>query len=283
MTAEQRPDDAVLASDARDLRDWFLAAQTAEAIFARPQDAAAAAESFYYFRAAMSGLSGRHALAEAMLGALGGGASRSITEVTRHVYPDAPNALVMMEAYVSGFLFAAWSTFETTAFAVNALGYALEPQSFADLRSSKRLRGVSPSNVRGNARVTVLFPAYTAALDRRWTDIERLDDHHSASKHRHATLMGATFPLSTVGTLEALSDITAAPQEVRLPAQPRVARAERQGHVLPAGVTIPADAIVNEPTVSLAGLAVGWRSALGELGAAFRADVGRLARAASER
>ena len=56
-------------------------------------------------------------------------------------------APVLVDAYVSAFMFAAWSTIETSVFAANALGYAIDPSGFRTLIDAKSLRDISPDDV----------------------------------------------------------------------------------------------------------------------------------------
>lgn len=246
----------------------------------------------YYFTSAVQGLRARHVLAEIALSAARGGVDGDIVRLTKHLHADPPIAHVLVEAYVGAFLFGAWSTIETLVFATNAIGVALDPTGFDSLETTTSLRRVAPSRVTKEhaAAYQRWLPRFTAAFASRLQLVNDLREHHNASKHRHATFGGGRMAMGAalatgINRARAVGDEQSAVNllergfrnsgvlEVRVLKEPHIARAERSGHALPPGVTIPTGAILGEPTVPLEPIVDGWREALAAMLGALRDDL----------
>lgn len=238
--------------------------QAAQAIFARP---GATRTADYYFNDGIQSACARHALAETMIGMLRGEhGTGDLVAVATGYMRSPPVAHVLVEAYVAGFLFAAWSTIENIVFAANALGLAARPSGgFEVVTDKKALKRIGPAQLI-SPDPKKLSPAYPAHLPRLHAaflahvgGLRRLQAQHNASKHRSSTMLGGDV------------DLRAFPPEQH---ERMFQRVTWQRILLN---PIPEDPIAmldpHAKPEDLEDLAKDWRSALYEIGAGLAADV----------
>jgi hypothetical protein len=236
------------------------------------------ATAFEAFTGGLGAVYSRHALAELSLAAIAAPPHGNLVDAVRHLMPDPPMAPVLIEAYASGFLFGAASTFDTAAFAVNALGFAIAPSEFFSLDTEKNgLRDICAAAIAEKSSAKTRpgfanhFPRFRERLIADWAVVDRLLDHHGASKHRTATMAG----WASVQNVP-FGDVVAAQRDlleggargVRLRAEPRLPLKDRKPHPL-----LRPGAIGSPRSESLDELAAAWRAALRALGMALQDDV----------
>lgn len=230
----------------------------------------------------------RYALAEIALGRTRGDASGSIVAPLAGLITPVPVAPVLIEAYVSAFLFAAVSTLDATAFAMNALGNAIapsphakrikkQPHAFYIVTCEDDLRDVSMHAVAtgGRAGFAAHFPEAVAVLTTSWSGVGDLVDQHSVSKHRGVTAAGwaPAIPVR-FGDIEGMQRTVqeGGALSVRLRDEPKAPYGGRPQHP-----QVPVGAIATTVSVPLSPIVDRWRLLVRDLGVALRADVGRLA------
>ena len=144
----------------------------------------------YEFNSGMRGLHARYAGAEVALATL---TVPDLVGSVQQVIPRPPLAWVLVDTYVSLFLFSAWSSIECLAYAVNALGFSISPGDFCDIDSERGLRGIAPKIIVGPQALPGFprhFPSLTSCLVARSSDVQVLQQQHNVSKHRRAVAAG---------------------------------------------------------------------------------------------
>lgn len=91
------------------------------------------------------------------------------------------------------------SALECLTFAINALGFGVNPDVFLDITSARRLRIISPLNVLGSENVKALsgygivYPSVQQLWRSKETLLKVIFDQHAASKHRKTAFRGGTL------------------------------------------------------------------------------------------
>ncbi|MFO0681437.1 MAG: hypothetical protein U0234_05270 [Sandaracinus sp.] len=272
-----------LVAHSPDLADYGWVQEHARPILARDTHG----HSGQAFAESVQAIFARYALAEIALGRTRGDTSGSIVAPLAGLITPVPVAPVLIEAYVSAFLFAAVSTLDATAFAMNALGNAIvpspnpkrikkQPHAFYIVTCEDDLRDVSMHAVATGARVgfAAHFPEVAAVLTTSWSRVGDLLDQHSVSKHRGVTATGWSPAIPVrFGDMDGMQRTLqeGGALSVRLRDEPKAAYGARPQHP-----QLPAGAIATTVSVPLSPIVDGWRLLVGDLGVALRKDVGRL-------
>jgi hypothetical protein len=109
----------------------------------------------------------------------------------------------LIEYNLASFFFNADSALECLVYALNALGYAAEPDLFCDIGKASNLKKISPWNIVGYKRKKPLagYKKYFPLVQQEWkkneTLLRKIMDLHDVSKHRRTIYIGGQGRLDT--------------------------------------------------------------------------------------
>jgi len=119
---------------------------------------------------------------------------------TVHAWIPVPRIPSETEHHLASIFFCMDSAVECLTFAVNALGYASEPNLFRDITSERALRHISPKDVLGNPFISppqeplsgykTLFPTFQSYWQSKRELLSIIIEQHDVSKHRETIFVG---------------------------------------------------------------------------------------------
>jgi len=149
------------------------------------------------------------------------------------------------EYHLLSILFNMDSAIECMVFALNALGYAADPNRFKDVNDEKQLAQIAPWNVLGKGRDNKVefvkgYDNYFPLLKSYWSEnrelIDKVSEQHDVSKHRTAILGGGRHRIDPppcffekLGIEDKTEQIVVSPwMEITLVSQPKTPWRKRE-------------------------------------------------------
>ena len=123
----------------------------------------------------------------------------SIHYANMHQWLPVPQAH-LCEYNLASFFFNADSALECLVYALNALGYAAEPDLFCDITKAPKLKKIAPWNIVGDkplAGYKKFFPHVQQEWTRSESLIGKIVDLHDVSKHRRTIYRGGMARLDS--------------------------------------------------------------------------------------
>jgi hypothetical protein len=103
------------------------------------------------------------------------------------------NRPIEIEAMLGSLFFNMASGIECFVFAINSLGYAINPGDFVDISNNVKLRRINPVNIIGDKPLPGYKKYFTQTEEFIFSNkelIKLITDQHNVSKHRRATFQG---------------------------------------------------------------------------------------------